>query len=59
MYDVEIGNELFYYIFDGEPKAVDGAIDLSDDVPGLGLRIKEEALEGFDVIEAPFESVSK
>jgi L-rhamnonate dehydratase len=57
--DVEIGNELFYYIFDGEPKAVDGFIDLSDDVPGLGLRIKEEALDRFDVIEAPFESGSR
>jgi L-alanine-DL-glutamate epimerase-like enolase superfamily enzyme len=53
---VEVGNELFYYIFEGEPKVVDGSIDLRDDVPGLGLRIKEEALERFDVIEAPFES---
>jgi len=54
--DVEVGNELFYYIFDGEPKPVDGSIDLRDDVPGLGLRIKEEALDRFEVIEAPFES---
>ena len=29
--DVEVGNELFWYIFDGEPKAVDGYIDLDDD----------------------------
>lgn len=49
--DVEIGNELFWYIFEGEPKAVDGHIDLSEDVPGLGLRIKEESLGQFDVIE--------
>jgi L-rhamnonate dehydratase len=54
--DVEIGNELFYFIFEGEPKATGGKIDLSDDVPGLGLRIKEESLDRFDVIEAPFES---
>ena len=53
--DVEVGNELFYFIFDGEPKAIDGKIDLSDDVPGLGLRIKEEALDRFEVIEKPFE----
>jgi L-lyxonate dehydratase len=49
--DVEIGNELFWYIFEGEPKAVDGHIDLKEDVPGLGLRIKEESLRQFDVIE--------
>jgi L-rhamnonate dehydratase len=49
--DVEVGNELFWYIFDGEPKAHKGHIDLRDDVPGLGLTIKEEALKGFDVIE--------
>ncbi|HWB86390.1 MAG TPA: L-rhamnonate dehydratase [Bryobacteraceae bacterium] len=49
--DVEIGNELFWYIFDGEPKPMDGYIDLCDDVPGLGLTIKEEALKQFHVIE--------
>ncbi len=51
MVNVEIGNELFWYIFDGEPKAESGYIDLSDDVPGLGLTIKEDALRNFDVIE--------
>jgi L-rhamnonate dehydratase len=49
--DVEVGNELFWYIFDGEPTATRGRIDLLDDLPGLGLTIKEEALKGFDVIE--------
>jgi L-rhamnonate dehydratase len=49
--DVEIGNELFWYIFDGEPKPENGFIDLRDDVPGLGLRIKEDALANFAVIE--------
>ena len=48
--DVEIGNELFWYIFDGEPESVDGTIDLRDDRPGLGLTINEKALEKFDVI---------
>ena len=49
--DVEIGNELFWYIFDGEPKAENGYIDLRDDVPGLGITIKEEELKKFDIIE--------
>jgi L-lyxonate dehydratase len=49
--DVEVGNELFWYIFDGEPVATNGHIQLRDDVPGLGLTIKEEALKKFDVIE--------
>jgi L-rhamnonate dehydratase len=49
--DVEIGNELFWYIFDGESKAERGYIDLPDDRPGLGLTIKEQALRNFEVIE--------
>jgi len=49
--DVEVGNELFWYLFDGEPTPSDGFIDLRDDVPGLGLTIKEDALGKFDVIE--------
>ena len=49
--DVEIGNELFWYIFDGEPQPVNGYIDLRDDVPGLGITIKEDSLKQFDIIE--------
>jgi len=49
--DVEVGNELFWYLFDGEPSPIDGHIDLRSDLPGLGLTIKEEALAKFDVIE--------
>ena len=49
--DVEIGNELFWYIFEGEPEPVAGTIDLRDDVPGLGVKIKEDALKDFTVIE--------
>ncbi|WP_433909915.1 L-rhamnonate dehydratase [Sphingomonas yabuuchiae] len=49
--DVEVGNELFWYIFQGEPVAKDGFIDLDDDVPGLGLTIDEAALAKFEVIE--------
>jgi hypothetical protein len=47
--DVEVGNELFWYIFSGEPKAKDGNIDLDENVPGLGLTINEAALKQFDV----------
>jgi L-rhamnonate dehydratase len=49
--DVEVGNELFWYIFDGEPKAKDGFIDLDDGLPGLGLTVNEKALAKFEVIE--------
>jgi len=49
--DVEVGNELFWYIFDGEPKAVNGSVDLDDNAPGLGLTINESGLEEFEVIE--------
>jgi len=48
---VEIGNELFWYIFDSEPKAENGYVDLRDDVPGLGLSVKEHELTRFTVIE--------
>jgi L-alanine-DL-glutamate epimerase-like enolase superfamily enzyme len=49
--DVEVGNELFWYIFRGEPKAKAGYIELDDNVAGLGLTIDEPALGNFDVIE--------
>jgi L-alanine-DL-glutamate epimerase-like enolase superfamily enzyme len=49
--DVEVGNELFWYIFEGEPKAKDGYIDLDDNTPGLGLTINEGNLNRFEVIE--------
>ncbi len=49
--DVEVGNELFWYIFNGEPKAKDGFIDLDESAPGLGLTINDSALEEFEVIE--------
>jgi L-alanine-DL-glutamate epimerase-like enolase superfamily enzyme len=49
--DVEVGNELFWYIFDGEPRPTGGFIDLDENRPGLGLTINEKGLEQFDVIE--------
>lgn len=50
MFDVEVGNELFYYLFDGEPVAENGFLQLADDVPGLGLTLKTQYLDQFDVI---------
>ena len=49
--DVEVGNELFWYIFDGEPVPVDGFINLDDAIPGLGLTVNEESLKRFKIIE--------
>jgi L-rhamnonate dehydratase len=49
--DVEVGNELFWYIFDGEPRAKDGFIDLDDNLPGFGLTINEERIKQFQIIE--------
>ncbi len=37
---VEVGNELFWYVFDGDPVAEDGYISLSDDIAGLGLTLR-------------------
>ena len=39
----DTGNELFWKIFNGNPKASDGGLELSE-APGLGISIREEAL---------------
>jgi L-lyxonate dehydratase len=49
--DVEIGNELFWYIFKGEPMPKNGFIELDENLSGLGLTIDEKSLERFDIIE--------
>ena len=51
VHDVEIGNELFYYIFDGDPSPKDGFIDLDDNKPGLGLTITDKYKSNFNIIE--------
>jgi L-alanine-DL-glutamate epimerase-like enolase superfamily enzyme len=48
--DVEVGNELFWYIFDGEAVPKDGYIDLDANTPGLGLTVNEESLKRFKVV---------
>jgi L-rhamnonate dehydratase len=49
--DVEVGNELFWYLFAGEPTAKNGFVDLADDVPGLGLSISEANLRDFEILD--------
>lgn len=48
---VEVGNELFWYVFDGEPVARDGAIELPEDAPGLGLTLKHDLAASFRIVE--------
>ena len=48
--DVEIGNELFYYIFDGEPVPDKGYINLSSEVNGLGVSLSKKHLKDFNII---------
>ena len=48
--DVEIGNELFYYIFDGEPVPEKGYINLSNEKNGLGLSLSKKYLKDFNII---------
>ena len=49
--DVEVGNELFWYCFDGEPIPENGYINLDENTPGLGLTVNEDSLKNFEVIE--------
>lgn len=49
--EIEVGNEMFWYIFDGEAIAVDGKLQLNDQLPGMGLTLKTTGLEHFNIIE--------
>jgi L-alanine-DL-glutamate epimerase-like enolase superfamily enzyme len=49
--DVELGNELFWYIFKGEPTTHEGYIELDENRPGLGIDMDEESLKQFEIIE--------
>ena len=48
---VEIGNELFYYLFKGEPEPKNGFINLDDNTPGLGISINERFKSNFETVE--------
>src|SRR5688572_24771290 len=49
--EIEVGNEMFWYIFDGEAIAENGHLQLDDNRPGVGLTLKTRGLENFDIIE--------
>jgi len=49
--EIEVGNEMFWYIFDGEAIAENGKLQLDDNKPGMGLTLKTEGLEHFKIIE--------
>jgi L-rhamnonate dehydratase len=51
VHQVEIGNELFYYLFEGEPQPHDGFLDLDDDAPGLGIELSQRHMDSFTVTE--------
>jgi L-alanine-DL-glutamate epimerase-like enolase superfamily enzyme len=49
--EIEVGNEMFWYIFDGEAIAENGNLQLDDNKPGVGLTLKTTGLENFNIIE--------
>lgn len=51
VHDVEVGNELFYYIFKGDPQPENGFLQLDDNLPGLGIELSDEHLKDFNIIE--------
>ena len=51
VHQVEIGNELFYYLFKGEPEPKNGFINLDDNTPGLGISINEKYKSDFKISE--------
>jgi L-rhamnonate dehydratase len=49
--EIEVGNEMFWYIFDGEAVAENGKLQLDDNKAGVGLTLKTKNLEHFKIIE--------
>jgi len=47
--EIEVGNELFWYIFDGDAVAEGGRLQLDDERPGMGLTLKPVDAEQFRV----------
>lgn len=48
--EIEVGNELFWYIFDGEAEAKNGQLQLDDTRPGVGLTLKTKGLDHFEIM---------
>ncbi len=49
--EIEVGNEMFWYIFDGEAIAEKGMLQLDDKKPGMGLTLKTGTSAYFNIIE--------
>lgn len=49
--EIEVGNEMFWYIFNGEAIAENGVLQLDDNKPGVGLTLKTDYLDQFKIIE--------
>ncbi|MGI8635506.1 MAG: enolase C-terminal domain-like protein [Segetibacter sp.] len=49
--EIEVGNEMFWYIFDGEAIAENGFLQLDDNKPGVGLTLKTDYLDQFKIVE--------
>ena len=49
--EIEVGNEMFWYIFDGEAIAENGQLQLDDNKPGMGLTLKNDYLDQFKILE--------
>jgi L-alanine-DL-glutamate epimerase-like enolase superfamily enzyme len=49
--EIEVGNEMFWYIFNGEAIAENGMLQLDDKKPGVGLTLKTDNLEHFNIVE--------
>ncbi|MEX2317865.1 MAG: enolase C-terminal domain-like protein [Pirellulales bacterium] len=47
--EIEVGNEMFWYMFDGEAVAQNGQLQLDDNRPGVGLTLKTKGLENFEI----------
>jgi L-alanine-DL-glutamate epimerase-like enolase superfamily enzyme len=47
--EIEVGNEMFWYMFDGEAVAQNGQLQLDDHRPGVGLTLKTTGLENFEI----------
>jgi len=51
VHGVEIGNELFYYLFEGDPEPENGFLQLDDNIPGLGISLSEKYMDNFERVE--------
>lgn len=57
--EIEVGNEMFWYIFDGEAVAENGVLQLDDHKPGMGLTLKTDYLDQFTISEHEVSSKTK